>query len=76
MKFKKFALLGLHTELWVDAPTSQPKTDGAGKSEAFGDNLRSGCTLMVKLQLQAQVGLADSGFILYMEFVEGNIVGQ
>ena len=39
MKFKNFVLLGLHTELWVEAPTSQPKTDGTGKSEAFGDNL-------------------------------------
>ena len=36
---KNFVLLGLHTELWVEAPTSQPKTDGTGKSEAFGDNL-------------------------------------
>ena len=39
---KNFVLLGLHTELWVEAPTSQPKTDGTGKSEAFGDNCGNG----------------------------------
>ena len=34
---KNFVLLGLHAELWVKAPTSQPETDETEKREAFGD---------------------------------------
>ena len=57
-------------------PHRNPKRMEQEKAKHLVTTWRSGCTLMVKLQLQAQVGLADSGLILYMEFVEGNIVGQ